>query len=64
MPKMRFHVVVKQGVETLADVKGREDVITTDTLSVEDVQRIPDVEAFLERLTGLRFHIEQLHENE
>lgn len=59
---IRFQIVVKEGVDTRATVEGREHVLTTDSLTVGDVERIPEVEAFLERLTGLRFHIEQMHE--
>lgn len=61
---MRFQIVVKRGNVTTSLITGLPDVVNTDTLTVADVQKIPEVEAFLERLTGLRFHIEQLHESE
>ncbi len=60
--EIRFQIVVKEGVNTTATIQGRERVLTAETMTVGDAQRIPEVEAFLERLTGLRFHIEQMHE--
>lgn len=54
--KLQFKVVAKRGAETVAEILGRDDVAAAG-LTVEDVT---ETEQFLERLTGLRFHIEQI----
>jgi len=47
---MRFQVVVKSGLEVVARVDGRE----VEQVSMEEILT---AEQLLERLTGLRFHI-------
>lgn len=59
-----FQIVMKQGPRIIFTLGGVHGAIDTDRLTAEDVQEIPKVEAFLEKLTGVRFHIEQLHEGE
>lgn len=58
--KLQYRVTFKQGTKTVAVVTGREDV-DAGALSVADVvEGVQEAEAFLERLTGLRVHIEQV----
>ncbi len=63
MEKLRFRVVIKNGERQIANICGTDGPLTTGTMTVEDAQRIPETEQFLERLTGLRFHIEQVHKS-
>lgn len=53
--KLIFSLVVKAGTKTLAEVKGRE--IDGDLTVQEVTEKVVATEQFLERLTGLRFHI-------
>ncbi len=56
-PKLVFRIVFKQGVRTIAEIDGRG--VDLSELKVGDVtERIIETEAYLERLTGLRVHIE------
>ncbi len=52
---MIFELVVKKSNEIIATIKGRP--ISTDVLSVYDIEKVIEVEQYLERLFGLRFHI-------
>lgn len=56
---MKFVMFVKQGLEQVTEVKGIIDV-PNESLTLADMERVPAVEAFLERLFGLRFHINEL----
>lgn len=57
MPVIKFKLTVKRGQEVLAEVEGIEKEL--DALSVGDVtERVIETEAYLERLLGLRVHIE------
>lgn len=57
MRKIRFTVTVKSGAKTLAMVVGLDK--EPDFISVADVgEKIIETEQLLERLTGLRFHID------
>ena len=54
---VRYKLTFKLGSEIVATVEGRERPM--DALNVGDItQRVIDTEAYLERLTGLRVHIE------
>lgn len=53
---MKFNLVIKNGLETIIEVKGRVD-IPKEALTVAEMERIPSVEQLLEKLTGFRFHI-------
>jgi hypothetical protein len=54
---MQFELVVKRGTETLATVSGSELDLHPEDQDVKDVIK---VEQYLERLFGLRFHINSL----
>jgi hypothetical protein len=61
--KMQFKVVFLSGTKTIAEVEGLKDRIDASNLTVEDVtENVLKTEQFLERLTGLRVHIEQVHD--
>jgi hypothetical protein len=49
-------LTVKDGRTIAATVAGRVD-LSKAPLTGDEMARIPDTEAFLERLTGFRFHI-------
>ena len=55
---MRYRVDVKHGLRTVVELHGLVNVRTQD-LTVADLELVPQVEQFLEKLTGLRFHIQQ-----
>ena len=58
--KLRFEVVVKRGLETVATIHGQRD-IDASALTLEELgEKLTQMEAFLEKLTGLRFHIMQI----
>jgi len=55
--KFKYRITVKKGLTTLHVVEGRP--IPADQITVEEAStKIIETEAFLERLTGLRFHID------
>jgi hypothetical protein len=59
--KLQFKVTAKSGTKTVAEVTGREGGVEAATLTVDDMVRgVHEAEAFLEKLTGLRWHIEQV----
>ena len=53
--KVKFVIVVKRGNRTLTTVQGTH--IEADAATLADVAQIIPTEQYLERLTGLRFHI-------
>jgi hypothetical protein len=60
--KLQFKVTFKNGTKTVAEIVGREDVVDAGNLTVQDVvENVCETEQFLERLTGLRVHIEQIY---
>jgi hypothetical protein len=59
--KMQFRLTFKSGTKTVGEVTGLENRIEASNLTVEDlVENVIKTEQFLERLTGLRVHIEQV----
>ena len=59
--KLQFKLTFKHGTKTVAEVLGLQDRIDAGGLTVEDVvENVVKTEQFLERLTGLRVHIEQV----
>jgi len=56
--KFQYEIDVKQGLNTVAYVLGMK--LPADTLTVAQLQEIPELEAKLEKLTGHRFHINQV----
>lgn len=59
--KMQFKLTFKQGTKTVAEVTGLADRIDAANLTVEDVvEGVAKAEQFIEKLTGLRLHIEQV----
>lgn len=59
--KLQFQIVAKNGQKVLATIDGRPDLDTAGRLTVEEVvEKVAETEQFLEKLTGLRFHINQI----
>jgi hypothetical protein len=57
MPELKFKLTFKRGPDTMAEIIGVPR--TLDALTAGDVgERIIETEQYLERLTGLRVHIE------
>ena len=60
--KLQFKVVLKSGTKVVAEAIGLENRIDGTSLTIEDVvEKVVETEQFLEKLTGLRVHIEQLN---
>lgn len=55
----RFEVVVKNGVDTLVTLEGKRALMPKDITAAELLE-IPELECKLEKLTGYRFHINQV----
>ena len=58
---MRFDITVKKGADTLAVILGAKEVRQED-FTMADIVQVNVTEATLERLTGLRFHIQMTGE--
>jgi hypothetical protein len=56
---MRFQLVVKNGQDTLATVEGHQK--SGADITVDDLKKLIEVEQFLERMFGHRFHILETH---
>lgn len=54
---MKFEMIVKSGLTTLAKVTGRP--LSDDEVTLSDVSKVVEVEYFLEKLLGLRVHIRE-----
>jgi hypothetical protein len=52
---MRFELIVKSGQTELARVPG--NTVDEEFISVADLNKVIEVEQYLEKLFGLRFHI-------
>lgn len=60
--KLKFKITVKNGPKIVAEFEGQREIDTSDgTITVADVHdKVLECEQHLEKLTGLRFHIEQV----
>lgn len=59
--KLQFKLTFKSGTKTVGEIIGLADRIDAGNLTVEEVtEKVIATEQFLERLTGLRCHIEQV----
>lgn len=57
--RVQFTLTFKQGTNTVATVTGREGGIDAADITIGDVvENVTKTEQFLERLTGLRVHID------
>lgn len=57
--KLKFKLTFKRGPKVVSEVDGHE--VDTGDLTVADCyERIIETEQFIEKLTGLRLHIEQV----
>lgn len=57
---MRVRITFLSGQQKVAEVDAVRE-IDRDNLTVEDMENIVPAEQLLEKLTGLRVHIEQVH---
>jgi len=57
--ELKFKLTFKQGVQDVAVIIGVRDVKGSE-ITLAELDRIPEVEAFIEKLTGLRLHIDQV----
>ena len=55
---LKFKITFKRGPETVAEVVGYEK--SSDHLTLGEMEKVIPTEQFLEKLTGLRVHIEQV----
>lgn len=58
--KLQFQVTFKRGQKTVAVIDG-DGKDAADLTVAEVTEKIYECEALLERLTGCRVHIEQIH---
>jgi hypothetical protein len=60
--KFKFNVIFKKGSKVIAEVKGGEmPEIVTGMLTLQELtEKVIETEQFLEKLTGMRVHIEQV----
>lgn len=56
---VKFEIVVRKSTEEIARIKGWKKV-SDNELTVEEQEQIIPMEALLEKLTGFRFHINQV----
>ncbi len=56
--KLKFNITVSRKNVEVAKILGEQNVRYS-SITLEDLSKVPEVEAFLERLTGFRFHIEE-----
>jgi len=56
----RFEIVVKDGLQVMTIIAGRTELNPAQDLKDTDLKHIIDSEKLLERLTGYRFHINQV----
>jgi hypothetical protein len=53
--KMTVSVIIKRGNETLVDIKGKP--VDPKLITMADMHMVYEVEAFMEKMTGYRWHI-------
>jgi len=58
--KMQFKLTFKQGTKTVGEVVGRENPDAGNLTISEVTEKVVETEQFIEKLTGLRVHIEQV----
>ena len=58
--KMQFKITFKQGTKTVAEVIGRENPDAGNLTISEVTEKVVETEQFIEKLTGLRVHVEQV----
>ena len=55
--KLKFTITFLSGLTVVKKVEGIREVDGED-LTLRELSRVPEIEAFLEKLTGLRVHID------
>jgi len=60
--ELRYRLTFKRGMKTLAVVEGEPSKTVAETLTIaEAVEKVLETEQFVEKLTGIRLHIEQVN---
>ena len=57
---MKFSITIRKMDETLTMVVGNE--VNPKNITADDLDNVSNTEVYLERLTGLRFHINLIEE--
>lgn len=57
---LRFKLVFKRGPKVVAEVEGVRPVAPSEITLAELQDKVIETEAFIEKMTGLRCHIEQI----
>jgi hypothetical protein len=55
---MKFEIIFTKGLQTVAVVKGIKEV-SKEELNLKELEQVITTEAFLEKLTGIRVHINE-----
>lgn len=58
--KLQYRITVKNGTKTVADITGKEGIAGEHITLAEVYEGVVEAEELLEKLTGYRFHIEQV----
>lgn len=58
--KLQYRITVKNGTKTVTEVLGKEGIAGEKLTLAEVVDKVLEAEDLLEKLTGYRFHIEQV----
>ncbi|CAB4189656.1 hypothetical protein UFOVP1196_6 [uncultured Caudovirales phage] len=59
--EFQFKITFKSGTKTVAEIEGRENNPLVKDMTIREVtEGVLQTEQFLEQLTGLRVHIEQI----
>ncbi len=58
--ELQFKITFKQGTREVGSIIGRRPMPARDLTIEEVTQQVQETEQFLEKLTGLRVHIEQV----
>lgn len=56
--RVRYQMTFKSGPLTVARILGRSEGQLASSITVDDVLKVPEVETYLEKMLGLRVHIE------
>jgi hypothetical protein len=57
---VRFTVTFKRGPQNVAEIQGEKFLREEDFTMKDSVRTIPEIEQYLERLTGYRVHINMI----
>jgi hypothetical protein len=61
--QLQFNLTFKRGPKTVATIEGQRTVDAGQLTVAEMSEKIPEVEQFIEKLTGVRLHIEHTEQS-